>query len=279
MRHGTDDCRSGDSAGTKAGSDPTVKPIVALAAVLALVVAGCGTGDVEQGPSPAALLAAAIANVDDSEAYEATVEMRSDLGGERFEVSGRFRSSADGTRVRGPMTYSENGEEPLDGEMIIVDADGYMRSDAFAGAMPEGKEWLHLRDESLAQQSLTPKQFVDFLRGEPEVSVVGRETVRGKPTVRLRGPLDIRELAERVGSGPIVDRVKDRPEIADRLHAEIEVWIGEQDRRLERMALTMRADGISGTMRLSSDILDHDVDLDDVEPPPERLVADEDELG
>jgi hypothetical protein len=259
----------------------SVRPLAAFVAVLALVITGCGGGKDEGGGgrSPAALLAAAIAKVDESQAYEMTVQMHSDLGGQRIEMSGRFRSSADSTRIRGPLTYAENDEEPFEAEMIVVDAESYVRSDALADVMPDGKEWLHIRDEALAQQSLTPGQLVEFLREEPEVREVGREVVRGKPTVRLRGPLDLAALYERVGSGPIAELMERRPEIADRVHAQIEVWIGEQDERLERMAMTMRVDGMSGSARMSGDMLAYDVSLDDVEPPPERLVVDERDLG
>ena len=179
----------------------------ALIAALALLVTACGEDEGGDGGSdPVALLTAAIAKSDESSAYESTFELSSDLGGVEMEGSGRLISNADSTKARGPVKFSQDGDE-VEFEMILLDDVMYMRTEDLP--LPKGKTWLRLQDDELAQQSLTPNQFTDLLRDSPDVEEVGREDIRGKPTVHLRGPLDLEEAAKRVG-GP-VQQLMDQP--------------------------------------------------------------------
>ncbi len=158
------------------------------------------------GSDPVALLTAAIAKTDESSAYESTFKLSSDLGGVKMDGSGRLISNADSTKARGPVKSSQDGEQ-VEFEMILLDDVMYMRTEDLP--LPKGKTWLRLQDDELAQQSLTPNQFTDLLRDSPDVEEVGREDIRGKPTVHLRGPLDLEEAAKRVG-GP-VQQLMDQP--------------------------------------------------------------------
>jgi hypothetical protein len=254
-----------------------VRPLAAVVVALALL-AGCGEGETESA-NPATLLASAIARADQGTSFESSFEMQSDLGGQVVEVSGTFRSSADATRARGPMKYAEDGEDPFEFELILLDDEAFLRSDQLADVLPRGKQWMRVQDDTLAQQSLTPKQFVEFLRETPDVEELGREPIRGKQTVHLRGKVDLAKAAERVGGGPIVEMLERSPELADKVDAVADAWIGEQDERLERIALTMRVDGEQGSMTFSGDMLEDDVSLDDVVAPPERLVIDEKDVS
>ncbi len=246
--------------------------IAALIAALALLLTACGgdEGGGEGGSDPVALLTAAIAKSDESSSYESTFELTSDLGGVEMEGSGRLISNADSTKARGPVKFTQDGEE-IGFQMILLDDVMYMRTDELP--LPDGKTWLRMQDDELAQQSLTPNQFTDLLRDSPDVEEVGREDVRGKPTVHLRGPLDLQEAAERAG-GPVKELMA-QPRIADRLSAQVDVWIGEQDDRLERVAMELKVDGEPGAMRISGDILQYDVSLDSVKAPPDGEVVDE----
>jgi hypothetical protein len=191
-----------------------------------------------------------------------------------MEGSGRLISNADSTKARGPVEFTQDGEE-IAFEMILLDDEMYMRSDAFQGVLPKGKTWMRVQDDQFAQQSLTPNQFVDLLRDTPEVEEIGREPVRGKPTVHLRGPLAIEEAANRVGGGPIEALIEQQPQLVDRLNARVDVWIGEQDDRLERVALELSVDGEEGIMNFSGEMLKDDVSLDSVKAPPDDEVVDE----
>jgi hypothetical protein len=254
--------------------------LLVAAAALVVVLPACGGSSSEPAApaGPAALLAAAIANADQESSYRSSFRMRSDLGGTLVEVSGTTRSSADSTRMRGPVEYAENGEAPIAFELIALDDEAFMRGDVLAGALPPGKEWMRVQDETMAQQSLTPRQFVDLLRDSPDVEEAGRETIRGRPTVLLRGELDMAEVAERIGGGPVADALRRSPERADAFHVVVEVWIGEEDEQLERVSLDMRVDGQQGSLHVTGDILERGVSLDDVQAPPARLVVDEREL-
>ena len=250
----------------------------ALIAALALLVTACGGEKADGGgggTDPAALLAAAIGNADKGESFESDVKLDSDLGGTEMSVSGRMISNADNTLGRGTMTYSEGSEEPFEFEMILLRDEMFLRSEAFAGALPKGKTWMRSQDETLAQQSLTPKQLVDLLRDTPEVEEVGREDVRGNPTIHLRGPFDIKAAAERIGSGPITALVEQQPEMVERIKSTIDVWIGAEDERLERVAMEMSVDGEPGKLTVTGDILEEGVSLDSVKAPPDDEVVDE----
>jgi hypothetical protein len=247
-----------------------MKPALALLCTLALAITGCGGdgGDGASEPrSAAAILAAALKRSDASESYRMTFEMRSDLGGERFETSGDMRSNADTTKGRGDVRYAEKGEAPMRFEMILLEDELFMRG-------PAVRDVLRMQDKSLAQQTLTPDQFVDLLRDEPKVEQVGTDTIRGKPTVHLRGPLDLGAVADRVGSGPVHQMYERSPEMFDRIDATVDVWIAEEGDTLERMLLDMTVDGEPGRMTMSGDLLEENVDLSDVKAPEDRLVAD-----
>jgi hypothetical protein len=163
--------------------------------------------------------------------------------------------------------------------MLLVAGKGYVRSPALAEALPEGKQWMEVQDDTLSQQSLTPKQLLDLLRETPKVEKVGEDTIRGAQTVHLRGPLDMAKVADRVGSGPVYELVKSQPELVSRMRTTLDVWIDEDAEQIQRMAMALRVDGEPGQMRFSGDVLDYDVSLADVKPPPSGQVVKEREIG
>jgi hypothetical protein len=252
-------------------------PLRAAPILLLAIVAGCGSGDSVGSPSPAALLASALTATEKTESYRSSFSLRSDLGGERVDASGVLRSNADSTKARGPVRFRQDGE-PFAFEMILLDDEVFIRSDALKDALPKGKQWLRSTDPSLAQQSLTPKQFVALLRDTPQVRRVGEARIRGRRTVQLRGPVDLRKAAERIGGGPISDLVRRSPETVDRIKPVVDVWIDREDDSLERMAMTLTMRGEPGRMVIRGDILEPDVSLDDVKAPADDLVVDEKDL-
>ena len=249
-----------------------------LAALSALALAGCGGGG-DEPASPAELVASAIRTNDAAESYRTTMRLDSDLGGQAIELAGTARANADSTRMIGDFTFRQGRDEPFRMRMLLVDGKGYVRSPALADALPKGKQWMQMGDDTFSQQSLTPKQLLDLLRETPKVEKVGEETIRGAETVHLRGPLDMAKVADRVGSGPVYELVRDQPELVERMRTTLDVWIDEDAEQIQRMAMSLRVDGQRGEMRFSGDVLDYDVSLADVKPPPSGQVVKEREVG
>ena len=228
----------------------------------------CGAED-----TPVSALAAAISSAKESESYRTTFEVESDLGGEDVAISGNQITNADATRLRvDDAKYSEDGEQ-IDMDMILIDGEAWMRSPQLRGVVPKDKPWVHMTDDEFTQQSLTPTQLVELLQDDPDMKEVGQEQIRGVQTVHLRGPLDLHEAIKRV-DGPVTDRLKNSP-MLDRMEALMDVWIEEEKERLVRVAMKITADGEPGDMRFSGDLLEKDVSLASVEPPPKDQVSPE----
>ncbi|HEV2061347.1 MAG TPA: hypothetical protein VGR12_00730 [Solirubrobacteraceae bacterium] len=202
-------------------------------------------------------------------------ESSSDLGGERMRMEGEGVSAADQSRGRFELDMAIGEQEPKPVEMITADGQMYMRGAMFDGLIPPGKEWFRVPDDS--PSTMTPAEFVDFLRGTGDVEEVGTEQVRGRKAIHLRGPLDMKELLERTDS-PAARQFSQMPQ-AEELEATIDVWIDEADERVSRMRLEMTHPDTTGSMELSADILEYDVPLEGIDAPPAAKVADGSELG
>lgn len=247
-------------------------------ALFASLAAACGAEEAVKPAerSPAAILAAALKRSDSVESFRSSFRMKSDLAGQKLVVSGTAVSNAASTRLRGDFTYAEGKGKPIRFEMIMIEDEGFIRGGEIEGVLPKGKQWLRMQDDELAQQSLTPRQFVELLRSTPEVEENGREVVRGEPTVRLRGPLDLRRLAEKLGDGPVVELIRRNPKLVDDMNATVEAWIAEKDDRLPRNTLSLTLDGgTPGRMEFAGDVLEEGVGLERVEAPADGLVVDE----
>jgi hypothetical protein len=246
--------------------------LTASVLAFAITVGACGGGDGSPS-SPRTMLAAALKHAESTKSYRSTVDMTSDLDNEKFAISGEVRSTGDSSRLRGTFNFAEGGEPAVPMEMILIGDEGWYRGKTFDEILPPGREWMYMKDEELGQQSLTPEQFVDLLRDTPEIEEVGREDVRGASATHLRGPIDLQEAADRVGSGPLYELVKKSPGMVERMDATIDAWIDEED-RLRRVGLVISVQDAPGKMEMTADFLEEDVSLDDVKPPPSELVAD-----
>ncbi len=249
-----------------------MRSLAATLCALTLLAAGCGGGDEEAAPAagPADLLAAAVSNADEATSYESEIELTSDLQGSDFRVTGTTVSSADAATGRAELEYSQQGESfPM--ESVTVDGTSYLRSPQFESLLPDGKQWVR----SETGQSLTTDQFVDLLRDSPGVREVGGETIRGTPSRRLRGSVDVQEMLDRAGGGAAAQVT---PEQLERMNAEADVWISEDEEAIQRIAMTLTVDGEDGALRMTGDVLGYGVPLDDIEAPAERLVVDESRL-
>ncbi len=245
----------------------------------ALLAAGCG-GDDEGGGSaaapagPAAIVNAAVNASDDTESYRMRFGMDSDLGGQKLAMDGEIVSSADSGVAHFKGRFAQGGA-PKEMEFISRGEDNFIRGEIIDSALPDGKEWLRLGDET--PTTMTPPEFLEFLRSSPSIKEVGREDVRGERAVHLRGPLDMKKLAESTSSAA-AQKLAKIPQ-AEEMKVVVDVWIRESDDRLTRMGLELTHPDAPGKMKMSGDILDYDVSLDAAKAPPASKVADRSELG
>lgn len=247
-------------------------------AALALLLAGCGGDDGGGGVgggdgSPKSLVAAAAKKAEDVESYRMDTNLKSDLGGQELTMDGEIVSAGDQSRFHFEGTFGQGGA-PKPMEIISVGDDQYIRGEEFESLLPDGKKWLHMTEP--ATTTMTPPEFLEFLRESPEITEAGRETIRGQETVHLRGPLDMKKLVENTSS-QAAKQFAQIPQ-ANELKVTIDVWIAEADDQMARMGLRMTHPDAPGAMEIDGDILEYDVPLDKAEAPPEGEVAEASEL-
>lgn len=241
--------------------------VLCLALTFALI-AGCGSekggGEGGGGENSLAALDAAAGKAKEIKSFRHEFTMRSDLADQKLSFDGEGTSSADSRHGRLTGTL-DVGQGPIEFEGIVADEVMYLKGDAFG--LPKGK-WLKSPDPPTS--TLSPGEFVGFLKDAEGVKRVGSETIRGEETEHFRGPLNIKELAEESGS-EIVERLRQTPEV-DKFDIVVDVWV-MQDGLPARLTLEMTAPGqASGSMKVTSDILEYDVPLNDKPPPAGQVV-------
>jgi hypothetical protein len=240
-------------------------PIIRLLLVLIALVLVAGCGSDAGGDDPLAALDAAAKKTKAAESNRQQFRMETEGGGEELSMTGEATMSADSTRGR--MTFEAEGDQ-FSGSFEAMTIDGviYMKGDQIP--IPEGKEWVKAQDPPTS--TMSPSEFVQFLRDSGDVENEGTEEIRGEQTTHYSGPLDIRKIAE-AGGSELVQRLNQQPQ-ADELDVTIDIWVG-QDGLPARIALEVKPpDGQEGSLKMTSDILEYNVEVD-VEPPPPSKVA------
>jgi hypothetical protein len=244
-----------------------------LAAAVGLAAAGLAAVSLLGGESSKGVsLAEAAANVK-GESMRARFDIEGTEGGESFSFVGEGTMSADSTAgvMKGTLTVA--GQQPIDADIRLRGADAWMASEQFAGVMPPGKRWLHMRDPAMATQTMTPSEFVRFLEGADDVEELGEEPVAGTRATHFRGKVDVGELAEETG-GATAKRLE-RILAGRELRMPIDVWVTADGLpKLMRISI----DAGASSVRMELEALEYGVPVD-VEPPPARTVVEESELG
>ena len=164
----------------------------------------------------------------------------------------------------------------FEGEQVSMEAEGSFTADSPNGTMymksddiplPEGKEWLKTPDAPTS--TMEPAEFVRLLRESEGVENVGSEEVRGEPTTRFRGPLDLEKLAE-ASDNAVLERLKATPE-AKEFDIVVDVWVLENGLPA-RIGMKMTgSERVSGEMTMTSDILEYDVPVNAEAPPADKV--------
>jgi hypothetical protein len=125
-----------------------------------------------------------------------TFNMRRQEGELTFELNG-LPSSVTSQLGSGPLTFTE----------LFSKGSIYMNSPLFEGKLPGGARWLRLDlskleaglgidPQSLANQQVSPGQYLEYLRASGGITVLGREAVRGTPTTHYQGTVDLTKAAD-----------------------------------------------------------------------------------
>lgn len=239
--------------------------MLALIGALALVAGGCGSDDGgggEEDPLAALDAAAKKTKAAESNRQEFTMEAKASDG--EFSASGEATLSADSKR--GHMTFQGDGDLAGRFEAILIDGVMYMKSDQLP--LPEGKEWLAAQDPPTS--TMSPSEFVEFLRDSGDVDKEGAEEIRGQQTTHFSGPLDIRKIAE-AGGSELVQRLNQRPHVEE-METKIDIWVGENGLPARMEFEVKPPGGQDGSLKMTSDIVEYNVEVD-VEPPPPSKVA------
>jgi hypothetical protein len=161
--------------------------------------------------------------------------------GQEIPLEGEGVFDLKGKRGRMAMTTTVPGkgamriDEILDGRVI------YLRSDAFARALPGAKKWLKLDlqgagrksgiDIGALQQlggSGDPTQFLAYLAKAGNVSRVGSEDIDGTPTTHYRATIDFAKLAGSAGAA--ADSVRRLQTLTGQKSLPTDVWIDARHR-------------------------------------------------
>jgi hypothetical protein len=292
------------------------RALVALTA-LALLVAGCG-GSSASAPAPVLTELTSVASASaqtESASFELT--LASSFGEQDLTIgaSGAFDSASDRARLNFDMSALAEllggfgaafGAKPGDLEgfddpekwQLEALQDGrivYLRFPLIASELPEGKEWIKVDVDALAQMKgveLDLEQLGSFGATDPlsilealeavsgPLETVGREEIRGTDTTHYRTTLDPAKLAAQAEAAGATEDVlgsfKDALAQADLASVPLDVWVDDAGllRRMEiDVAMTQGGLGGGTSMRLTFDLFDYGAEVD-VEPPPADLVVD-----
>jgi hypothetical protein len=252
-------------------------------ATVAWAAFGCGDDDggggggtsSSQASSNEALdrLVSALEKVEDTPT-SGRIEMRADSAEDgRVQASGNFEMEGDRARLRARYVL---GRDTLVMEILQHEEVVWIRMPQLRKALPAGKPWIRTTDpEILGGSTMSPQVFGDLLAGTGKVEDLGRERVRGIATEHLRGTVDLRKVAEKVGSQQTESFLR---ELGDRdAPLPVDVWIGPDGRPVRyhvEVRLPRPGGGRPQFAVADCHILEYDVQVD-TEPPPADRVTDD----
>jgi LppX_LprAFG lipoprotein len=164
----------------------------------------CAEESVKNAVDPVAQAATTTANAGTA---QVSLTGKVTVDGQDVTLSGT--GAVDLAADRGHMQVKTSGAGESEVEMDEV-LDGrvyYLRSDAFASDLPDGKHWVKLDLDELARdqgidlgqlQQLgggNPTDFLAFIKQTSDVQKVGSESIDGTPTTHYKATIDLEKLA------------------------------------------------------------------------------------
>jgi hypothetical protein len=223
---------------------------VLLICALTPVVAGCGAeNSVKNAVDPVAQAATKTVN---SGSVEVTMSGKVSAAGQEVPLHGEGVFDLKAKRGRLTMTTSAPGQAAVRIEEVMDGLVLYMRSDAFAGSLPDGKKWLKIDlvaagrktgiDMSQLQQLSgggDPTAFLRYLAKAGNVKKVGTEDINGTPTTHYHATIDFEKLAASAGSAAA--SVRQVEKFTGQKTMPTDIWIdGSQRVRRQTVAISVK---------------------------------------
>lgn len=172
----------------------------------------------------------------------------SDTGTAPVVSTGEGEYNAESGRSRATLTVPSPTLGSVQIESVGDEKNVYVRSSAFAGQLPAGREWLGIEpllgqseEDSLAGTDSAQGEVAMLQAVSSDVESLGREKVRGIPTRRYRGTIDLGRYASLLRAEG-KDESADEYEKLDELMPtpiEVEVWVDSKGVvRQERIVMT-----------------------------------------
>jgi hypothetical protein len=265
-----------------------------IAATLALVLAACSGGGLQQDAQPpgggdpgdpVALIRAVTQQVEDAGSYRMTFDMRIEAAGQAIAATGDGEFFEDPLAMHATYRFEELPGLPggAEMEMILDGSTFYMRMPALSDAQGLRTEWVSMDINeaapgfesllSLSQGQNDPTSSLSYLEGITDAEVVGTETVAGVDTTHYHGTVDPREAFHRLADD--ADRsareaLAQAKALLGNSSMPVDVWI-DQDGLLRRMSFRMEAADDAPTpfaMEMSMEITDYGIEADLPIPDP-----------
>jgi hypothetical protein len=173
----------------------------------------------------------------------------SDTGTAPVVSTGEGEYNAESGRSRATLTVPSPTLGSVQIESVGDERNIYVRSSAFAGQLPAGREWLGI-EPLLSQSEEDSLVGADGAQGEVamlqavsgDVESLGREKVRGIPTRRYRGTIDLGRFASLLRAEGKDESAEEYEKLGGLMPTpiEVEVWVDSSGAiRQERIVMTM----------------------------------------
>ena len=191
-----------------------------------------------------------------AKASSAKVTMDGTIEGEGKRIPLAGNGDFDFKRKRGTfaLTVSIPGQDPLAVDEVVDGQVVYVKSKAFARALPDGKDWLKIdlvkagQKEGVDVSSLQqlgagndPTQFLKYLeKSGAKPQKVGRDDVKGTSATKYRATIDLARLARQSDDSAVRRSVEQLRTLTGSTRLPVEVWIDDQQRVVrEHIAYTI----------------------------------------
>lgn len=201
-------------------------------------------------------------------------------GGESLTLtgSGAFDFAKRVGTMHSSFPNPSGGELAID--MVLTEATIYLKSDAFAAFA--GKPWISVDLKTALGGNFSqlgtsdPSQGLAFLQGAKEVTLVGKEDVRGVSSSHYRATIDLGAALTKLSGGAKEAATKLEGVVEDAHALPIDVWVDGQN-RVTRTVMTMRTkptaatEGKATTSKVSTELYDYGTPLTVTIPPADQV--------
>ena len=255
-------------------------PILLVAAVVAFLAAGCGSG----GALALDPVASAATKTQQAGTYAFDLTLNMHAAGKQLSLTGSGKADDAANTMQMTMNLqnllpSSLAQTGATADLVLANDVMYMRIPFLAGRLPAGKTWLKLDLSSLAKASgglgslgqTDPQQYLQQLLASSQTQKVGTDTIQGEQMTHYTTTVD---PASKLDGVPAGERAKVKQALA-RLgmrSVPVDVWVDSQG-LLRQMTVSLdfgkTLQGASMTMTL--DLHDFGTPVQITAPPADQV--------